>query len=369
MMPDDDALVAWLRDLVEVETPSGDIEALDEGFAVLGAQVESAFGRPPIISRVDGTPYLYLPAVAQPSVLVIGHLDTVWPRGTLAEIPFTVIDDVARGPGVLDMKAGLVIANAAAAHCGIPEHIGLLVTGDEEIGSPIGRGLVENYAPGHLAVFVPEAAAPGGAVKIARKGVSIYQLAIHGKEAHAGLEPERGLNTTVEMGALIGDLVGLQDADLGTTVTPTKASSGVTGNTIPSEALLHVDVRAWSQDELDRVDDAIRARVPRIVGTEMIVHGGINRPPLDPHTSTRLVELAREAAVEVGMSPLVTASVGGGSDANFCGALGIPTLDGVGACGEGAHARHEWVDVPNISLRARWLSRTWELVVGRGLDG
>ena len=127
MMPDDDALVEWLRDLVEVETPSGDIEALDEGFAVLGAQVESAFGRPPIISRVDGTPYLYLPAVAQPSVLVIGHLDTVWPRGTLAEIPFTVIDDVARGPGVLDMKAGLVIANAAAAHCEILEHIGLQI--------------------------------------------------------------------------------------------------------------------------------------------------------------------------------------------------------------------------------------------------
>lgn len=368
-MPDDVALVEWLRDLVEVETPSGDIEALDEAFAVLGAQVESAFGRRPIISRVSGTPYLLLPAVAQPSVLVIGHLDTVWPRGTLAEIPFTVIDDVARGPGVLDMKAGLVIANAAAAHCGIPEHIGLLVTGDEEIGSPIGRGLVESHAPGHLAVFVPEAAAPGGAVKIARKGVSIYQLAIHGREAHAGLEPERGLNATVEMGALIGELVALQDADLGTTVTPTKASSGVTGNTIPSEALLHVDVRAWSQEELDRVDDAIRARVPHIVGTEMIVHGGINRPPLDPHTSTRLVELAREAAVGVSMSPFVTASVGGGSDANFCGALGIPTLDGVGACGEGAHARHEWVDVPSLSLRARWLARTWELVVERGLDG
>jgi predicted acylesterase/phospholipase RssA len=250
-MPDDDALVAWLRDLVEVETPSGDIEALDEAFAVLGAQVEGAFGRRPIISRVNGTPYLYVPAVAQPSVLVLGHLDTVWPRGTLAEIPFTVIDDVARGPGVLDMKAGLVIANAAAAHCEIPDHIGLLVTGDEEIGSPIGRGLVESHAPGHLAVFVPEAAAPGGAVKIARKGVSIYQLAINGREAHAGLEPERGLNATVEMGALIGDLVALQDADLGTTVTPTKARSGVTGNTIPSDALLHVDVRAWSQEELE----------------------------------------------------------------------------------------------------------------------
>jgi glutamate carboxypeptidase len=128
-------------------------------------------------------------------------------------------------------------------------------------------------------------------------------------------------------------------------------------------------VRAWSQGELDRVDDAIRARVPHIVGTELIVHGGINRPPLDPHTSTRLVELAEEAAAQVGMSPLVTASVGGGSDANFCGALGIPTLDGVGACGEGAHARHEWVDVPSLSLRARWLARTWELVVERGLDG
>lgn len=368
MTPDDVTLIGWLRNLVEVETPSGDIPGLDEGFIVLSAQVERAFGRRPTVGQVGGTPYLYLPALAQPSVLVIGHLDTVWPRGSLEEIPFTVIDGVARGPGVLDMKAGLVIANAAAAQCKSSAHMGLLVTGDEEIGSPTGRSLVEQVCPDYRAVFVPEPAAPGGAVKIGRKGVSIYRLTLLGREAHAGLEPECGLNTTVEMGALIGDLVALQDAELGTTVTPTKATSGVTVNTVPAEALLCVDVRAWTLAELERVDEAIRARVPRIIGTEVVVQGGVNRPPLDPHTSMRLVELASAAAVEVGMSPLITASVGGGSDASFSAALGIPTLDGVGACGEGAHARHEWVDIGSLSERARWLARTWDLLIAAEVD-
>jgi len=362
---DNDVLLEWLKALVEVETPSGDIPGLDEGFAALVPQVSSTFGRQPTMGRLEGVPYLYLPALAEPSVLVIGHLDTVWPRGTLADIPFSVDGDVARGPGVLDMKAGLVIANAAAAQSNVSDHVGMLVTADEEIGSPTGRILVEKFSPGYCAVFVPEAAAPGGAVKNGRKGVSIYQLAIHGREAHAGLEPERGLNTTVEMGALIGDLIALQNNELGTTVTPTKATSGITGNTIPAEAQLHVDVRAWTMSELERVNEAILNRVPHVVGTQTIVHGGINRPPLDPQTSLTLVELAAQAALDVGMGPLRTASVGGGSDANFCAALGIPTLDGVGACGEGAHARHEWVDVSSLSLRARWLARTWDLVVRR----
>ncbi len=364
MTPDDATLIEWLRDLVEVETPSGDTPGLDEGFIVLSAQVERAFGRQPTVGHVSGTPYLYLPALARPSVLVVGHLDTVWPRGTLAEIPFTVTDGVARGPGVLDMKAGLVIASAAVAQCAVSEHVGLLVTGDEEIGSPIGRSLVEQHCADYRAVFVPEAAASGGAVKVGRKGVSIYRLSLLGREAHAGLEPERGLNTTVEMGALIGDLVALQDDELGTTVTPTKATSGVTGNTIPAEAVLHVDVRAWTMAELERVDTAIRSRVLRISGIEMLIHGGINRPPMDPEKSVELVEIAKQAAVRAGMDALQTARVGGGSDASFSAALGIPTLDGVGACGEGAHARHEWVDISSLSLRARWLARTWELLIG-----
>lgn len=365
MTTDPDTLVAWLQQLVEVETPSGDIPALNTGFAVLAEHVQHAFGREPRLSSLDAMPYLYLPAQAHPSVLVIGHLDTVWPHGTLDEMPFTVTDGVARGPGVLDMKGGLVIANAAGSQCEVSAHVGMLVTADEEVGSPIGRGLVERHSLGHCAAFVPEAPAAGGAVKVARKGVSIYQLAINGREAHAGLEPERGLNATVEMGALIGDLVALQRDELGTTVTPTKATSGTTGNTVPAQALLHVDVRAWTLAELKRVDSAIRTRASHIDGTTITVHGGINRPPLDPRTSVSLVELARQAAIDVGMGTLQTAHVGGGSDASFSAALGIPTLDGVGACGDGAHARHEWVDIASLTVRARWLSRTWELVIHR----
>ena len=363
MIPSRETLLRALRTLVELETPTGHAEGLAEGFSALASLTFEFTGRRADIMFAGGVPYLYLPATEEPSVLILGHLDTVWPVGTLAEIPFSVEGDQARGPGVFDMKAGLVIALGAIAGSSVADHIGILVTGDEEVGSPTGRALVEQYSPRAAAVFVPEPAAPGGRIKRARKGVGIYEFTIRGRGAHSGLEPERGLNTTIEMGALIADLVELQDLGNGTTVTPTKARSGVTINTVPADATLSADARAWTAEELQRVDNAVRARQPHVAGVEVTIAGGINRLPLEAGVSAGLVALARGVAIDLGMGDIGAVGVGGASDGNFSAALGIPTLDGVGAVGGGAHARDEWVDVASLTVRAAWLAMIAERVV------
>jgi len=365
VIPTRETLVEALRVLVEVETPSGDLAALEEGFERLASVVLELTGRSAMVERVDGIPYLYLGATASPSVLVIGHLDTVWPRGTLAQMPFAVDGDVATGPGIFDMKAGLVIALAAIAGCAAADHVSLLVTGDEEIGSVTGRPLVERYAAAASAVLIPEPSANGGAIKKARKGVGMYEFSIRGREAHAGLEPERGINATVELAALVADLGALQGAADGTTVTVTTARSGTTANTVPAEATLCLDVRGWTQDELERIDRAIRARDPHLDGVEVAITGGINRPPLEERFTEELVGIARQAAIDTGLGPIGAVAVGGGSDGNFAAAMGIPTLDGIGAAGDGAHARHEQVDLASLVPRARWIARVVEQVVAR----
>lgn len=362
------SLLDALRRLVEVETPTGDDEALHRGFELLADLVVERTGRRAHVGRERGVPFLHLAPLVSPSVLVVGHLDTVWPLGTLAEIPFAARDGVVTGPGVFDMKAGLAIALEAFALCAERDHVGLLVTGDEEIGSPTGRGLVERFATTVDAVVVPEPAAEGGGLKAARKGVGMYELRLRGRAAHAGLEPHLGANTTLELAALVHDLVRLEQPDRGTTVTPTVASSGTTLNTVPELGVLHVDVRAWTPDELVRVDQAVRGRRPSTDGVAVEVIGGINRPPLQASGAAALVALAQAAAMEVGLGTLEAVAVGGGSDGNFSAALGIPTLDGAGAVGGGAHARDEWVDQTCLEPRARWLARLFERVAAGDLS-
>jgi len=370
MTVDDEHMLRGLRALVEAETPSGDLQALQRGFDVLADLVVEHTGRTPEVGTGrGGVPYLHLVPLREPSILVIGHLDTVWPLGTLADMPFTVGGGVVRGPGAFDMKSGLVVALAAMATTSKAEHVGLLVTGDEEVGSVAGRELVERYGGRADAVIVPEPAAPGGALKATRKGVGIYQFILDGRAAHAGLEPERGANTTVEMAHLVRDLVSLQDLSRGTTVTPTLVTSGTTINTVPEQASLHADVRSWTTAELQRVDAAVRARRESVAGVTVQVSGGINRLPLEADASDRFVALALQVAQEVGLEPMGAVGVGGGSDGNFVGALGIPTLDGAGAVGGGAHARDEWVDIACLVPRAHWLAGVVERVVEVAEDG
>jgi glutamate carboxypeptidase len=290
---------------------------------------------------------------------VLCHHDTVWPLGTLARHPFAIADGVLRGPGCFDMKAGLVMAwhalALAAAECS-GMAVTLLVTGDEEVGSPSSRALIEAEAAGCAAAFVLEASADGGALKLERKGVSRYDVQVIGRAAHAGTEPERGINATIEAAHQVLAVSSLADPSRATTVTPTALVSGTTSNTVPATASFAVDVRVRDTVEQQRVDDAIRALRPALAGARLHVLGGPNRPPMERGASQGLYERAGELAAELGLPPLTWAAVGGASDGNFTAGIGTPTLDGLGAVGGGAHAEDEHLLVDELPARTALLA-------------
>jgi len=300
-------------------------------------------------------------------VLLLCHLDTVWPRGTLERWAFGVEGGRATGPGVVDMKAGLVQALFALSALGAPGGIRLLVTTDEEVGSPSSRHLIEESATGLEAALVLEGAYEG-ALKVARKGTAQYTVRIAGRAAHAS-EPARGANATLEMASQIQDVAGLADPAAGTTVTPTLALAGTTANTVPAQAELRVDSRAATVAELERVRDAMLALRPHLEGTVVTVSGGIERLPMTREISTALFERAQAAAATLGLPPLRGALAPGGSDGQLTAALGIPTLDGLGAVGGNAHAEGEWVEVETMPERAALLAALMRDLLSRPLAG
>lgn len=306
--------------------------------------------------EVDGRTHLTW-SVGTPRVVLLGHLDTVWPHGTLDRLPFAVDHDADRatGPGIFDMKTGAAMVLHALAGLDDLDGMAVLLTGDEEIGARTSRTLIEDTVRDAEAVLVLEAA-QGDAVKVARKGIGTYRLEVTGRAAHAGLEPELGANATVELAHQVLAITALGDDDAGTSVTPTVATSGTTENTVPAGSEVAIDSRAWSPDEQDRVDAALRALVPTVDGCTLALHGGINRPPLTEAVTQDLFDRARQVAADLGLPPLAPARVGGGSDGNFAGAMGVPTLDGLGAVGGGAHAEHEHVRVSALPDRARLLT-------------
>jgi glutamate carboxypeptidase len=289
-------------------------------------------------------------------VLVLAHHDTVWPIGTLSTHPFEVRDGVLRGPGCFDMKTGLVMAFHALAALGDRAGVTLLVTGDEEVGSFTSRALIEDEARGCLAALVLEASSDGGALKTERKGVSMYEVRVHGRAAHAGLEPERGVNASVEVAHQILAVSALADPAAGTTVTPTCLEAGTTTNTVAAHGRFAVDVRVSGAAEQARVDTAIRALQPVLDGARIEVSGGPNRPPMPGAASAQLFAWAERLAGQLGVGPLTSAAVGGASDGNFTAGIGTPTLDGLGAVGGGAHADHEHVLVAEIPGRTALLT-------------
>jgi glutamate carboxypeptidase len=225
------------------------------------------------------------------------------------------------------------------------------VTGDEELGSPSSRSLIEDEARGCAAALVLEASADGGALKTERKGVSLYEVTVEGRAAHAGLEPERGVNATIEAAYQVLAVAELGDAAAGTTVTPTRIEAGTTTNTVAAHGRFAVDVRVRSAAEQDRVDKAMQALTPRLAGARIVVTGGPNRPPLAADASAELYARATALADRIGVGPLSCAAVGGASDGNFTAGVGTPTLDGLGAVGGGAHADHEHVRVDELPRR------------------
>src|SRR5690606_32252554 len=264
--PDDtvieEALIDTIRRLVECESPSGDLAAVARSADVVAEIGEQLLGVAPERITVDGVAHLRWRFGPRTRVLLVAHHDTVWPIGTLERLPFQVADGILTGPGCFDMKTGLAMALHAIATLPERDGVTLLVTGDEELGSPRSRALIEETAAGADAALVLEASADGGALKRARKGVSLYEMLITGRAAHAGLEPEKGVNATVELAHLVLAAAALTDTAAGTTVTPTLASSGTTTNTVPADARLFIDVRARTASELERVDRALRAHTP-----------------------------------------------------------------------------------------------------------
>jgi glutamate carboxypeptidase len=359
------AILADIETLVRCESPSSVADAVSRSADLVAALGRHRLGAGPERIDIDGCAHLrwrFGPGPACPGgVLVLAHHDTVWPLGSLQTHPFSVRDGVLRGPGCFDMKAGLVMALHALAELASagqygPGGVTLLVTGDEELGSPTSRGLIEAEAAGCRAALVLEASADGGALKTARKGVSLYEVRAVGRAAHAGLEPERGVNATVELAHQVLAVAGLADAALGTTVTPTALSSGTVSNTVPASGAFSVDVRMWDTTEQARVHAAMSSLLPVVPDAVLQVSGGPNRPPLAASSSQRLFALASSVAAELGLPPLTSAAVGGGSDGNYTAGVGTPTLDGLGAVGGGAHADHEHVLVDSLPGRAALLA-------------
>jgi glutamate carboxypeptidase len=369
------ALPAMLDDierLIRCESPSADLEAVARSAHLIARIGEERLGAAPEHIEIDGRSHLRWRLGSAdpdaPRVLVLAHHDTVWPVGSLATHPFSIEDGVLRGPGCFDMLTGLVMALHALGGMRLaadaPGAVTLLVTGDEEIGSPSSRALIEEEARGCRAALVLEAAGDGGALKIGRKGVSLYRVEIEGRAAHAGLEPEKGLNATVELAHQVLAVAGFGDAAMQTSVTPTIAASGTTTNTVAAYAEFSVDARAFTVDEQERVDRAMRA-LTSVTGATLTVHGGINRPPLEPRAAEPLLARAQAVAARLELPEPVGTVVGGASDGNFTAGVGVPTLDGLGAVGGGAHADHEHTLVDEIAPRTTLLAELVRDILGQ----
>jgi glutamate carboxypeptidase len=232
--------------------------------------------------------------------------------------------------------------------------VALVATTDEETGSLTSKEFIKEISAKAKSVLVVEASLEGK-VKTGRKGTAMYQIKVLGKASHAGLEPEKGVNATVEMAHVVIAVSNLANTQFGTTVVPTTLTAGNTTNTVPDLAVLDIDIRSFSMAELERVDAAIKAIVPVNPETRYEVTGGFNRPPLETSSTMALYERAEKVAKEIGMPVLGHASVGGASDGNFAAAAGAQVLDGLGAVGSGAHAKHEWVDISTLEDRSKFL--------------
>jgi len=334
--------------LVQCESPTEDIAACERVCEVAVDEMARWLPAPALVGTQGGRPYVTWGSET-PEVLLLGHLDTVWPLGTLARIPWRVEGDAMRGPGVFDMKTGVVqgwaaLASVAQTHPDVSDRVGMLLTTDEETGSATSRPVIARAIACARAVLVLEPAV-GQALKIARKGTSWYVLTFRGRAAHAGLDPERGVNAAVEAALLTVACRDWADPERGTTVTPTVFHAGTTSNTVPAEAQLTIDVRAWTAAEQERVDALVRGWTLEHPEAAWVIGGGIDRPALEERMSADLFARATDAASKLGLPALQGAAVGGASDGNLTAAAGVPTLDGLGAVGDGAHADHEFASI------------------------
>ena len=362
------AIVSTIRELVEIESPSNHKAAVDQiGEAV--AQKFSRLGGEVRIHRAkDFGNHLQIDfdfgSKSAKPVLLLGHYDTVYPLGTLAAMPCRVNDNKLTGPGVLDMKSGIALMLHALAalqdwhkredwHGGLPRPVTVLLVSDEEVGSDSSRAITESLAKKAAAVLVLEPSyGSRGAVKTARKGVGEYSVRVTGKASHAGLDFLKGVNAILELARQIERISSFTDLKKGVTVSVGIVSGGSRTNVVPAEASAQVDVRIARMKDAAEIDKKMRSLRPFNRKCKIEIAGGINRPPMERTAGVaalyaQAVAIARDLGWKLG-----EAAVGGGSDGNFTAGLGIPTLDGLGGVGDGAHAPHEHILISELPRRA-----------------
>ncbi len=365
-----DGIVQTIRELVEIESPSDNKPAVDRIAAFLAAKFEALGGRTQLHRSNDfgdslqidfGGPARSASANRKP-VLLLGHYDTVYPLGTLASMPCDIDRDRLRGPGVLDMKSGIALMLHAiealqAWHGELPRPVTVFLVSDEEVGSRSSRKITETLANGSAGVLVLEPAAGlRGAVKTARKGVGEYTLRVKGVAAHAGLDPGKGHSAILELAHQIAVIAKLNNLRQGLSVNPGVIRGGTRTNVIAAEASVSIDVRIKSAKQASGIDRKLRSVKLFDKHCKLEMTGGINRLPMERTAGVAaLYKKAQAIATQVGWK-IEEAAVGGGSDGNFTAGMGVPTLDGMGGVGEGAHAAHEFIVISELPRRALLLA-------------
>ena len=363
-----DRMVNTVRELVEIESPSDNKPAVDGIAAFLAPKFEALGGRTQLHRSNDLGDSLQIDfgshsgSTNSNPVLLLGHYDTVYPLGTLANMPCRIENGRLRGPGVLDMKSGIALMLHAIEalytwHGELPRPVTVFLVSDEEVGSYSSRKITEALAKQSAAVLVLEPAAGlRGAVKTARKGVGEYTLRVKGVAAHAGLDPGKGHSAILELARQIIAVAKLNDLKQGLSVNPGVVQGGTRTNVIAADASVRIDVRIKKSQQASRIDRKLRSLKPYDKHCTIETIGGINRLPMERTAGVAaLYNKAREIAGKIGWK-LEEAAVGGGSDGNFTAGMGIPTLDGMGGVGEGAHAVHEFIVISELPRRALLLA-------------
>ncbi len=361
------AMLDLVRQLVTQETPSSDKARLDAFADFLAGRFGAVGATVAIIPNEKRGNHLcarFAAPNADPTAkpaLILCHFDTVWPVGSLATHPFRIDEEgKAYGPGIFDMQSSLMLAEYALRavtdlQLTLPRPVTVLMTSDEEVGSLTSWNLIEEEAKRAAYVLVMESPLPGGVLKTRRKGGGGFTVEVTGRAAHAGVEPEKGINAIVELAHQAITLHAMNDFDKGSTVTVGVIQGGTVSNVVPASASAKIDCRIWTKEEGERIEAAIRGLQPVLPGAQLKISGGWNRPPLERKVTGPLFEKAQVIGRKLGLE-LAEDGTGGGSDGNITGALGIPTLDGLGVPGHGAHADHEHIEVDKISSRAALLT-------------
>ena len=356
----------FLKTLVETESPSHDKAAVDRVGAIVAEEARKLGAKVEIIPNKETGDHV-LSVFSSPSeveahnkpILLLCHMDTVFPLGTLSKMPYREADGKIFGPGVLDMKAGIVISLAAieeAQKQGLSHPVTLLCTSDEEIGSPTSREHIERLAQDSALVLVLESALVDGSLKTWRKGVGEFWVTTKGRAAHAGGDHEKGRNAIEEMAYQVIAIQKLTDYSKQTTLNVGVIQGGTVSNVVPEEANIKVDVRVMQPGEWERVEAAMMQLKPVLDGTSLEITGELNRPPMPfDETMKATFEKAQTIAAAIGME-LKAGGSGGGSDANVVAPFGIPVLDGMGAVGEGYHSEREYIFADSLEQRIRLLS-------------